>query len=179
MKLYIARRKILIIMKNSAIKVCCLLSLALISLPFSVFGQETTEEEAIIKVIKQMFDGMRAGDSSMISQTFVPDARMGTAAANKDGVITLRAGSLDRFLTQMGTPHDKVYDEKIWSYDVRIDGPLAYTWTEYTFYLGDQRLHCGFNVFEMVKFEAGWKITSIVDTRRNTDCKTPEVAEEK
>lgn len=110
----------------------------------------------------------------MISAVFVKDARMGTAAPNKEGKVQLRKGSLNRFLTQMATPHDEVYDEKIWSYEVTIDGPLAYVWTDYTFYLGKKQLHCGYNVFELVKFEEGWKITSIVDTRRTENCKIAE-----
>lgn len=148
--------------------------MALFLLPNQLSAQGNEDEETIIKAIKQMFDGMRAGDSSIISAVFVRDARMGTATKNREGKVVLREGSLDRFLTQMATPHDEVYDEKIWSYEVRIDGPLAYVWTEYTFYLGKKQLHCGYNVFELVKFDEGWKITSIVDTRRKENCKTPE-----
>lgn len=161
-------------MKQSSIGLPVLALLALFLLPNAIHAQEADDKAMITKAIQQMFDGMRAGDSSMISAVFVRDARMGTAAENREGKVVLRQGSLERFLTQMGTPHDEVYDEKIWSYEVRMDGPLAYVWTEYTFYLGTQRLHCGYNVFELVKFEEGWKITSIVDTRRKSDCKTPE-----
>lgn len=161
-------------MKKPLICLLAICTMALFLLPNQLSAQGNEDEETIIKAIKQMFDGMRAGDSSMISAVFVRDARMGTAAKNREGKVVLREGSLDRFLTQMATPHDEVYDEKIWSYEVRIDGPLAYAWTEYTFYLGKKQLHCGYNVFELVKFDEGWKITSIVDTRRKENCKTPE-----
>lgn len=161
-------------MKKPLICLLAICTMALFLLPNQLSAQGSEDEETIIKAIKQMFDGMRAGDSSMISAVFVRDARMGTAAKNREGKVVLREGSLDRFLTQMATPHDEVYDEKIWSYEVRIDGPLAYAWTEYTFYLGKKQLHCGYNVFELVKFDEGWKITSIVDTRRKENCKTPE-----
>jgi len=161
-------------MKKPLICLLAICTLALFLLPNQLSAQGSEDEETIVKAIKQMFDGMRAGDSSMISAVFVRDARMGTAAKNREGKVVLREGSLDRFLTQMATPHDEVYDEKIWSYEVRVDGPLAYVWTEYTFYLGKKQLHCGYNVFELVKFDEGWKITSIVDTRRKENCKTPE-----
>lgn len=161
-------------MKKSVIGLLALTSIGLFLLPNAIQAQENSDKAMIIKAIQQMFDGMRAGDSSMISAVFVRDARMGTAAKNREGKVVLREGSLNRFLTSMATPHDEVYDEKIWSYEVRIDGPLAYVWTEYTFYLGENPLHCGYNVFEMVKFEEGWKVTSIVDTRRKENCKTPE-----
>lgn len=159
-------------MKKLAICFSVLFSMVLF--PMQGKAQQSEDEKTIIKAIQQMFNGMRAGDSSMISAVFVHDARMGTAAKNREGKVVLREGSLERFLTQMATPHDQVYDEKIWSYEVRIDGPLAYVWTDYTFYLGEKPLHCGYNVFELVKFAEGWKITSIVDTRRKENCKTPE-----
>lgn len=160
-------------MKKLAICFSVLLSMVLF--PMQGKAQQSEDEKTIIKAIQQMFNGMRAGDSSMISAVFVPDARMGTAAKNREGKVVLRKGSLNRFLTQMATPHDQVYDEKIWSYEVRMDGPLAYVWTDYSFYLGEKLSHCGYNVFELVKLEEGWKITSIVDTRRKENCKTAEL----
>lgn len=160
-------------MKKLAICFSVLLSMVLF--PMQGKAQQSEDEKMIIKAIQQMFNGMRAGDSTMISAVFVRDARMGTAAKNREGKVALREGSLNRFLTQIATPHDQVYDEKIWSYEVRIDGPLAYVWTDYSFYLGEKLSHCGYNVFELVKFEEGWKITSIVDTRRKENCKTPEL----
>ncbi|MFT4565841.1 MAG: ketosteroid isomerase-like protein [Saprospiraceae bacterium] len=52
-----------------------------------------------------------------------------------------------------------------------MDGPLAYAWTEYSFYVDDELLHCGVNMFEMAQIDQHWKITNITDTRRKTDCK--------
>ncbi|MBX2840799.1 MAG: hypothetical protein KTR26_03455 [Flammeovirgaceae bacterium] len=70
----------------------------------------------------------------------------------------------------MGTPHDKIFDEKILSYDIKIDGHFATAWTEYKFYLGQEFSHCGVNAFHLFKSEEGWKITQITDTRRKEDC---------
>lgn len=139
---------------------------------FQMQAQEISEEMAVKAVVKQLFDGMRASDTSMIRAVFHPDARMHTTFINKEGNPQLVEGTLDKFLQQIGTPHDKIYDEKIWSYDIRVDGPMASVWTEYTFYLGEEKLHCGVNTFQMVKTDTGWQILQITDTRRREGCKT-------
>ncbi len=134
-------------------------------------GQEAHIERSAVKaVISQLFDGMRAGDSSQVRATFAPGATLASSFVGKQGQPRLKQGSVDRFVEMVGQPHDEVYDEKIWSYDINIDGTLATAWTDYTFYLGDKMLHCGVNNFVLHKFPEGWKIVSIVDTRRKTGC---------
>lgn len=133
-------------------------------------AQNNEEEKAVIASIQQLFDGMRQADSSMLRNVFHPEARLQSAFINKEGQSVLRGGDIDKFITQIGTPHDETYDEQIWSYEVRIDGNLASVWTEYTFYLGEKMSHCGVNAFHLFKGADGWKITQITDTRRRTNC---------
>lgn len=125
----------------------------------------------ILNPIKSMFNGMRAGDSTMVRSAFYPDASMYSSYTNKEGKKVVRKGSLEKFVTAIGTPHDEVWDEQIFSYRVEQDGTLASVWTEYTFYLGDKMSHCGVNTFQMVDTDSGWKILNITDTRRNDNCK--------
>ena len=149
-----------------------LLLLILLLISLQIQAQNSEEETAVIAAIQQLFDGMRQADSSMLRSVFHPEARLQSAFIDKEGQPVLHGGDIEKFITQIGTPHDQVYDEKIWSYEVRIDGNLASVWTEYTFYLGENRSHCGVNAFHLFKGEDGWKITQITDTRRKTDCKT-------
>lgn len=132
------------------------------------FGQQDKVE--ILKPIKALFDGMRAADSVAVKSCFVEGASMHSTFTDKDGKKQLREGNLDKFASAVGTPHDEVWDEQIFSYRVEQDGTLATVWTDFTFYLGDQLSHCGVNAFHVVDTEEGWKILSITDTRRKTDC---------
>lgn len=145
--------------------------LALLFISIQVQAQNNEEEKAVIATIQQLFDGMRQADSSMVRNTFHPEARLQSAFTNKEGQAVLNGGEIDKFVIQIGTPHEAVYDEKIWSYEVRIDGILASVWTEYTFYVGEKMSHCGVNAFHLFKGKDGWKITQITDTRRRSDCK--------
>ncbi len=137
-------------------------------------AQTATEEEqaAVIAVIQRMFDAMRAGDSTALRSTFDATARLQTVFTNKEGKTSLADETVDEFAKAVGTPHKEVYDERIWSYDVRIDGRLATAWTEYSFFLDDKLSHCGVNAFQLFKGENGWKITQITDTRRRNGCQT-------
>ena len=136
----------------------------------SLISQNNLEERAVKATIDQLFDGMRAGDSTMVRSTFHPSARLQSAFYDQEGNPVLREGSIDRFVGAVGTPHDDVWDEKIWSFDVHIDGNLATAWTDYTFYLGAEMSHCGVNAFHLFKSKSGWKITQITDTRRKENC---------
>lgn len=129
-----------------------------------------TAEQEVQSVIETLFDGMRAGDSSMVASAFTKDAVMQTIAMNQAGDVIKRDGNLSQFLTAVGTPHEQVWDERIGGYDIKIDGDLASAWTPYQFYIGDNFSHCGVNSFNLAKMNGTWKIIYIVDTRRNSEC---------
>jgi len=147
----------------------------LLSVSVFAFAQkknaDKAEKEAITNVIKKLFDAYRAQDSSIMSALFHPDATMGSAGFDKDGKPQLRKGDVQGFLNFAGTKNGSYYDERIYSYDITIDGPLATAWTEYSFFRNKEFSHCGYNVFTLFKTTDGWKITHIVDTRRKEGCK--------
>jgi hypothetical protein len=146
-----------------------LITLFILITPF-ITVQAQTEEMEVQKVIEHLFDGMRAGDSSMVAQSFSEDAIMQTVMYNREGEVVKVTGSLERFKQSVGTPHDQIWDEKIGSYSIKIDGPLASAWTPYQFYLGDNFSHCGVNSMQLTKLNGEWKIVYLIDTRRGNNC---------
>lgn len=150
---------------------------AILLLHFSSKAQ-TDERTAVMAVIQKMFDGMRTGDSAAVRSVFDPTARLLTALVDADGKPVLKSGSIGNFVEAVGTPHDEIWDERIWSFDINIEGQLATAWTEYTFFRGEIMSHCGVNAFQLFNSESGWKIIQITDTRRQTSCQTePHTAE--
>jgi len=125
-------------------------------------------EAAVVAVVVQLFDGMRAGDSAMVRSTFAPDARL-VSTSIRDGQPALQSVEIDRFVEAVGTPHEEVWDERLWNVEVRIDANLATVWTEYAFYLGEELSHCGVDAFQLFRSRDGWKIFQIADTRRGAD----------
>ncbi len=126
-------------------------------------------EDEVMQTIHQLFDGMRKGDSTVVRSAFHEEARLLTVVNQEQTV--LHEGSVNQFVEAVGTPHEEVWDERIYDVTVQIDGDIAAVWAPYTFYLGEQLLHCGVNAFQLVRFKEKWKIIQITDTRRKTGCK--------
>ena len=163
-------------------RVRCLLfavTLAYVAAPRPVLSQTppANEEEAVMAVVERLFDGMRAADSSMVRSTLHADVRLVSLADGESGPV-LRSEPMDSFVDAVGTPHEEVWDERIWDPEVRIDGPLASVWVPYAFYLDEELSHCGVDAFQLFRGAEGWKIFQIADTRRREGCEIPpEVSE--
>lgn len=132
-----------------------------------------TNEAEITKVIFKLFDGMRLGDSSMVSSCFYSEVEMFTSFTDKAGNPHLKKGDLSKFLEAIGTPHEEIWDELIWDTDIKVDGNLAQVWTKYAFYVGENFSHCGVDAFLLTKTKEGWKIFHLADTRQREGCIEP------
>ncbi len=132
---------------------------------------QTSAETEVLATVRQLFDGMRAGDSAMVRSTFDAMAELvSVSQPDSGGAFRVSVAPVDRFLAAIGTPHPDVWDERIWDTEVRVDGGLASVWTKYAFYRGAEFNHCGVDLFELARRPDGWKIIHLADTRRTTNC---------
>ncbi len=135
------------------------------------FAQDHPESNAVKGVLNQLFDCMRTGDTVILKTLFDDSARLQTAMVTPDGVSELRNEKISNFISSIARPRTAVFDEKIWTHDIRVDGNLASAWTDYSFFVGDRLNHCGVNAFQLFKNAEGkWKIIQITDTRRKDGC---------
>jgi hypothetical protein len=141
------------------------------SLLATVAQSQTNEEKAVKTTIETLFKGMKTGDSSLVRGIVMNGARIEAVLKDKSGKTVVKSDKIDGFIKAIGTPHKEIWDERVSSIEIKIDGELATAWTPYHFYLDQKPLHCGANAFQLVKTTEGWKIWSIIDTRRNEDCK--------
>ena len=138
--------------------------------PIAAAFAQSDDEKAVRTAITQMFDGMRKADTTLFKAVFAPGASLQSVAKNKDGVVSVRNESIAGFVTSVGKQKPGALDERLSAYDIKIDTELAIAWTPYVFYYNGQKSHCGVNVFTLVKLKDGWKIQSIIDTRRREGC---------
>jgi hypothetical protein len=127
------------------------------------------DRQAVLAPVRQLFEAMRKGDSAGVRAAFHPQVFLATALM-RQGVPSLQVDTLDAFVRAVGTPHDEVWDERVISEKVEIDGPLASVWTEYAFYAGDKFSHCGIDAFQVAQTPKGWRIIALTDTRRREGC---------
>jgi hypothetical protein len=128
------------------------------------------DEQAVEKVILQLFAGMKAGDSAMVHTVCSDHTRLATSYVDRAGNPGMEEITLEEFLLAIGNPHTEVWNEVPKSIEVRIDDNMATAWVPYSFYVDDRFSHCGVNAFQLVKDSSGWKILNITDTRRVSGC---------
>jgi hypothetical protein len=149
-------------------------SLIFFMTPILIFSQDKVqpkEHQAVELLIHKMFDGMREGDSAKVASVFGKEVHMYSSFTNQQGKKEIKKGALASFLVAIGTPHDEIWDEKIWNTKIEIDGGIAQVWTDYAFYVGTEFSHCGVDAFHLIKDEEkGWKIVHLMDTRRKENC---------
>ena len=147
-------------------KIVTFISLLLLSQ--SAWASHHQNDESIMQPIHALFDGMREGDGDKVRSAFAEQAIFYRAHQ------TLRAGSsVEEFAAAVEAEREHIWDEKIWDIKVHVDDKLASVWTQFAFYLGDTFSHCGANSFQLYRFDEGWKIIYLVDTRRTEDCEVP------
>ena len=126
-------------------------------------------EDAVRAVATELFDAMRAGDSTRVRNVFHEEARLHSSFVREGAPMVGGGDSADGFVEAVGSPHDEVWDERVGEIHVRVDDGLATAWMDYAFFNGEHRSHCGVNAIQLVNTEDGWKMLNIVDTRRS-DC---------
>lgn len=127
------------------------------------------DRDAVLAVVRRVFDAMRTGDSAAARSAFHPNAFLTTAIV-RQGVPQLNIDTLENFIRFVGSPRPEVVDERLRNEVVHIDGPLAVVWTDYSLYVGTRFSHCGVDAFQLVNTPGGWKIFAFADTRRRQGC---------
>ena len=146
----------------------------------SLHAQQAPDNDAIVKVVRRLFEGMQKGDSAMVRSTFAKEVTLVTMRRNKENKSSLtRESSIDGFLKAVGTPHPDVWYEEIWNIKVQQDDNFAQVWCDYGFYVGKKFSHCGVDAFQLYKENDGWKIFHLADTRRSSPCTIPAEIERK
>ncbi|MGQ0640452.1 MAG: nuclear transport factor 2 family protein [Gemmatimonadaceae bacterium] len=144
-------------------------ALAVLAVLPAAMAQSQSAEQEVMKTVRQLFDGMRKGDSAMVRAAFHPDAVLQTTAV-RNGQTVVGKVAIDQFVRTIGTPRPEALDERIWNEKVFIDGPLAVVWTDYALFIGARFSHCGVDAFQLAKMADGWKIIALADTRRTEGC---------
>ena len=128
------------------------------------------DNENIKKTINLFFEGMKTNDTAVIRNSLDSSCFLYSIAQNKNGQPVLKQEAIADFLEEVIFLKGKKLDERLTSFDIKIDGAMAIAWTPYNFFFNDQLSHCGVNVFTLIKRKDVWKIMGITDTRRKEGC---------
>ncbi|NER15649.1 nuclear transport factor 2 family protein [Spongiivirga citrea] len=146
--------------------------LFLIALFCAFLAHSQSTEEVVKNAIIDFFDGFHKGDSLKLTSVLMKDTKLQSAVKTKEGQDKLMSTPIDKFIASLIKPRKDIYEERLLSYKVLVDGNMAHVWTPYEFYVNSQLSHCGVNSFQLFNDNGQWKITYILDTRRRTGCET-------
>jgi hypothetical protein len=135
-----------------------------------ISSQAQKAEDSVKAVINNMFTAMKNADTVLLKKCFSDSIVFQTIVGHKEGKLLVRNESVRGFLDFVSKETPGNVDERISFETIRVDGPLAMAWTPYRFYYKEKFSHCGVNSFQLVRFEATWKIQYIIDTRRRQGC---------
>ena len=119
------------------------------------------------ETIKKFFKGLNSQDTGLIRTTLFEEVELATVVY---GSKPVKVESVEHFLQGVYRSRGMDLGERITSYEVLLDEGMAVVWAPYRFFVNGQLSHCGVNAFTLVLTDQGWRILSIIDTRRKENC---------
>jgi hypothetical protein len=151
--------------KITQLKFVLILTLSLFSFTMN-FAQSSTDEKKITQQIETFFEGLNAKDTIQLKSTMIGKVGLKSVLI-KNGEKQLVTEEMSAFINQIGNlPNDLIIEEKVQNMKVSIRFPLAEVFTDYIFYINNEKSHSGINLFTLAFMDSEWKIINIVDTRQ-------------
>ncbi len=148
-----------------------LITSSLLFLAVSSFAQNNSADAFAQNIVDTFFKGFHQGDTLMMKSVMVEKVPMQTVFTNGKGMEQVMDSDIAGLLNAIANrPEDQIWEEKLLSYSVQVDGNLAHVWTPYEFWLNGEFIHCGANAFTLGKTKDGWKILHLIDSRRKEGC---------
>tara|TARA_B110000908_G_scaffold162119_1_gene207194 strand:- start:283 stop:762 length:480 start_codon:yes stop_codon:yes gene_type:complete len=135
-------------------------------------NSQNLEKEEVQRVIEKFFIGFHEKDSLTIASTvYSIDFKLLSTSTAQDGKAVLSPMPFYSFLNVLlQRPSDANWKEKLTGFEIKIDGKLANAWVNYEFWVKGNFSHCGVNSFNLFKGDDGWKIVTLIDSRRIENC---------
>lgn len=138
---------------------------------WGIANAQDNEKEEVKKAVQMFFDGFHKQDSTLIRSTTGSGIIMQTIGRDKEGTSVVKTSDFNDFLKSIVSIPDSIkFQEKLLSYQIKVDGSMANAWTPYELWINDSLSHCGVNSFQLHKQEGTWKIIYLIDTRRREPC---------
>ena len=139
--------------------------LLIILVPLISYSQ-SSENVNIKTTIETFFDGFHQKDSLLMRSVLHESFKLESVAVRDNKVSKKDLNGKEFISAVTKRPDSPVWKEKLLSYEINIDGPLANAWVKYEFWIDNKLSHCGVNSIHLLKDGLKWKIFSISDSRR-------------
>ena len=134
-----------------------LLGLAL-ALASPLVGAETDDADVVLGLADQALVFINEEDPIGLTDLMLEEAVVFAGLERPEGQlvrVTTRAQHREQ-------PIEGDLVERGWDPAVMVSGSVAMVWSPYDLYVNDAWVHCGVDIFNFVKTDAGWRIATIV-----------------
>ena len=135
----------------------------------TAFSISSYAQKSIEDVIHNFFHAMADIDTIYLNEVLMDNASLSSSTLIQDG-HTIGNATKYQFIQSIAASKAGELDEQISNLRIARDGGLANVWMDYTFYYRGKLSHCGVNNFSLALDGDQWKIVSIADSRRKTNC---------
>ena len=129
-----------------------------------------TEEGAVLAPIDAAFAAFATGDGAALLRHVYPEGRVTAVGAAANGTSGVRKQSFAEYAAKMSP--GSVFQERISSPAIEIDGDVAMVWAPFTVRRGGAVLSCGYDLFDLVRDQGTWKIMNVTFSTRADGCPT-------
>jgi len=137
----------------------------------NMFSQTKDENNSPQQMVEDFFKAFHAQDTLKLKGFAAENAKLQSVFLNAEGNTKLSTSDYSEFVKSIGSiPAENTFEEVLHDYRIERNGLLATVTTPYSFYYNGKLSHCGVNSFQLVKFNAEWKIVYLIDTRIKKDC---------
>lgn len=121
-----------------------------------------SEKAAVLAVVQQFFDAMKARDAGGIRQTFLPGTQYALGVPTANGYAP-KLKAIETLIAEV-QQNPLPWLERIWDPTVLIGDRIATVWARNDFHVGPKFTHNGTDSYTLLKTDAGWKIAGLVFT---------------
>lgn len=129
-------------------------------------------KDSATTMIEEFFKAFHEQDSVKLKSFAFKEVQIKSIGKIESGEIVVNTDNYENFVSSISSiPAEVNFEERLGNLTVNTDGYLANVWMPYEFYINGDFSHCGVNNFQLISTKKGWKIFSIVDTRKKEACK--------
>jgi len=138
-------------------------------LTFTLLIKANPTEEKIVLAQVQAFLDAHASHRSDIASSLLLEEGMSFSVMEENGKIILEKSLFKEYIEGLESSKNDLL-ERVWGTKVLVHENIAMVWAPYDFHRNREFIHCGVNVFTLIKTTQGWKIASIAYTVKKNGC---------
>jgi hypothetical protein len=117
-----------------------------------------SDREAVLTTMQAFFDAMHARDPEAAARTVIPDGVFVNTRV-EDGKRVEKHFTNREWIGKLPREQAVLLEEFSGAPTVLVEGDLATVWCAYKFSIDQKPSHTGVDVFNLVRTEAGWRIS--------------------